>query len=87
MQTLADAGCKVFLEIGPNPVLLGLGRGCIEPDGALWLASMRSGRDDWAELLASLSQLYVHGVDVDWAGFDRDYPRHKVSLPTYPFPA
>ena len=85
MQTLADAGCKVFLEIGPNPVLLGLGRGCIEPDGALWLASMRSGRDDWAELLASLSQLYVHGVDVDWAGFDRDYPRHKVSLPTYPF--
>ena len=36
-------------------------------------------------MLASLSQLYVHGVDVDWAGFDRDYPRHKVSLPTYPF--
>jgi acyl transferase domain-containing protein len=85
MQTLADAGCKVFLEIGPNPVLLGLGRSCVEPDGALWLTSMRSGRDDWAELLNSLSQLYVHGVEVDWAGFDRDYPRHKVSLPTYPF--
>src|SRR5271166_2904560 len=85
MQTLADAGCAVFLEIGPNPVLLGLGRKCIEPEGALWLASVRSGRDDWAELLASLSQLYVHGVDVDWAGFDRDYPRHKVGLPTYPF--
>ena len=85
MQTLADAGCTVFLEIGPNPVLLGLGRSCIEPEGALWLASMRSGRDNWAELLASLSQLYVHGVDVDWAGFDRDYPRHKVSLPLYPF--
>jgi acyl transferase domain-containing protein/NADPH:quinone reductase-like Zn-dependent oxidoreductase/NAD(P)-dependent dehydrogenase (short-subunit alcohol dehydrogenase family)/acyl carrier protein len=85
MQTLADAGCKVFLEIGPNPVLLGLGKDCVEPDGALWLASMRSGRDDWAELLASLSQLYVHGVDVDWAGFDRDYSRQKLSLPTYPF--
>ena len=85
METLADAGCKVFLEIGPNPVLLGLGRSCIEPDRALWLASMRSGREDWAELLASLSQLYVHGVEVDWAGFDRDYPRQKVSLPTYPF--
>ena len=85
MQTLADAGCTVFLEIGPNPVLLGLGRSCIEPEGALWLASMRSERDNWAELLASLSQLYVHGVDVDWAGFDRDYPRHKVSLPLYPF--
>ena len=85
MQTLADAGCRLFLEIGPNPVLLGLGRDCIEPGEALWLASMRSGRDDWAELLASLSQLYAHGVDVDWAGFDRDYSRRKVSLPTYPF--
>jgi acyl transferase domain-containing protein/NADPH:quinone reductase-like Zn-dependent oxidoreductase/SAM-dependent methyltransferase/short-subunit dehydrogenase/acyl carrier protein len=85
MQTLADAGCKVFIEIGPNPVLLGLGRDCVEPEGALWLASMRSGGEDWAELLASLSQLYVRGVDIDWAGFDRDYPRHKVSLPTYPF--
>ena len=85
MQTLAAAGCQVFLEIGPNPVLLGLGRGCVEPNGALWLSSMRSNRDDWSELLASLSQLYVRGVEVDWTGFDRDYPRHKVSLPTYPF--
>jgi hypothetical protein len=85
MQTVADAGCTVFVEIGPNPVLLGLGRGYIAPEGALWLASVRSGRDDWAEMLSSLSQLYAHGVEVDWAGFDRDYPRHKVSLPTYPF--
>jgi len=27
----------------------------------------------------------VRGVEVDWAGFDRDYPRRKVVLPTYPF--
>jgi acyl transferase domain-containing protein/NADPH:quinone reductase-like Zn-dependent oxidoreductase/SAM-dependent methyltransferase len=85
MQTLADAGCTVFLEIGPNPVLLGLGRACVDPEGALWQASLRSGREDWTELLSSLGQLYVHGVNVDWAGFDRDYRRRKVSLPTYPF--
>jgi acyl transferase domain-containing protein/NADPH:quinone reductase-like Zn-dependent oxidoreductase/NAD(P)-dependent dehydrogenase (short-subunit alcohol dehydrogenase family)/SAM-dependent methyltransferase/acyl carrier protein len=85
MQTLANAGCTVFLEIGPNPVLVGLGRSCVEPEGALWLPSLRSGRDDWAELLASLSQLHVHGADVDWVGFDRDFPGRKVSLPTYPF--
>jgi acyl transferase domain-containing protein/acyl carrier protein len=85
MQTLADAGCTVFLELGPDPVLLGLGRGCIQPERALWLASLRPGRDDWAELLASLSQLFAHGAEVDWSGFDRDYPRYKVSLPTYPF--
>jgi acyl transferase domain-containing protein/NADPH:quinone reductase-like Zn-dependent oxidoreductase/NAD(P)-dependent dehydrogenase (short-subunit alcohol dehydrogenase family)/SAM-dependent methyltransferase/acyl carrier protein len=85
MQTLANAACTVFLEIGPNPVLLGLGRACVDPEGALWQASLRSGREDWTELLSSLGQLYVHGVKVDWAGFDRDYQRRKVSLPTYPF--
>jgi myxalamid-type polyketide synthase MxaB len=85
MQTLADAGCKIFLEIGPNRVLLGMGRACVEPEGAQWLGSLRAGRDDWAELLASLGQLYVSGVEIDWAGFDRDYSRRKLSLPTYPF--
>ena len=85
MQALADAGCSVFLEIGPNPVLLGLGRACVEPEGSVWQASLRSGRDDWSQLLSGVGELYVHGVEVDWAGFDRDYPRRKVSLPTYPF--
>ncbi|MCB0209450.1 MAG: SDR family NAD(P)-dependent oxidoreductase, partial [Anaerolineae bacterium] len=28
---------------------------------------------------------YVRGVEIDWAGFDRDYNRRKVVLPTYPF--
>ena len=36
-------------------------------------------------MLATLAELYVRGVPVDWAAFDRPYPRRKVSLPTYPF--
>ncbi|HUL78059.1 MAG TPA: SDR family NAD(P)-dependent oxidoreductase, partial [Vicinamibacteria bacterium] len=40
---------------------------------------------EWEQVLSSLGELYVRGVEVDWAGFDRDYPRRKVVLPTYPF--
>src|SRR5262249_40311468 len=40
---------------------------------------------DWQQLLGSLQALYVKGVEVDWSGFDRDYRRRKVVLPTYPF--
>ena len=36
-------------------------------------------------MLDSLGRLYVQGARVDWVGFDRDYERRKVSLPTYPF--
>ena len=46
---------------------------------------MRPGRDDWQTLLDSLAELYVRGAKIDWAGFDRDYPRRKTELPTYPF--
>ena len=41
--------------------------------------------DDWQQMLSSLAELYVQGVKVDWSGFDRDYARSKVVLPTYPF--
>src|SRR5947207_3443769 len=49
------------------------------------LPSVRKTRDDWKQLAESLSALYLAGVEVDWQGFDRDYRRRRVPLPTYPF--
>src|SRR5437899_4156196 len=89
MQTLKEAECTVFIEVGPKPVLLGLGAQCItaEEEGSPmhWLPSLRPGRNDWEVLLETLGQLYIHGVKVDWQGFDAPYNREKVVLPTYPF--
>ncbi|MBR8838432.1 MAG: SDR family NAD(P)-dependent oxidoreductase [Stigonema ocellatum SAG 48.90 = DSM 106950] len=51
----------------------------------LWLPSLRQGQSDWQQLLESLGELYTHGVSVNWSGFDRDYPRSRLVLPTYPF--
>ena len=85
MQALADRGCNIFLEIGPSPTLIGLGRRCLAQEELAWLPSLRPGRDDWQTLLDSQGQLYVRGAKIDWAGFDRPYARQKVSLPTYPF--
>jgi amino acid adenylation domain-containing protein/thioester reductase-like protein len=85
MQALADLGIEAFIEIGPSPVLLGMGKRCLPESAAAWLPSLRQGQDDWQTILESLGKLYVRGADVDWAGFDEGYPRHKVSLPNYPF--
>ena len=85
MRALWDQGHRVFLELGPGATLLSLARPCVPEQGALWLSSLAEDRGDWATLLESLGTLYVHGFDADWAGFDRDYPRRKVVLPTYPF--
>jgi acyl transferase domain-containing protein/SAM-dependent methyltransferase len=85
VKTLEDQGTKVFLEIGPNPVLLGMARRCLKDERQLWLPSLRSGRADWQQMLESLQALYIAGAEIDWARFDCDYPRRRVVLPTYPF--
>lgn len=86
IQTLFEKGYTAFVEIGPGSTLLSMGQRCVPEDAdLLWLPSLRKGHDDWTQLLKSLGTLYVHGTMVDWAGFDRDYPRRKLALPTYPF--
>jgi acyl transferase domain-containing protein/thioesterase domain-containing protein/acyl carrier protein len=93
METLDRLAVDVLLEIGPDTVLLGLGRNCLPDHQGLWLSTLRqslgnasdSEHDDWEQLLTSLGTLHVHGVPVNWFGFDRDYERRRVHLPTYPF--
>ncbi len=85
METLYQEGYEVFLEIGPKPILLGIGRQCLPSGVGVWLPSLGFGREDWQEMLHSLGELYVQGIKVDWLGFDRDYFHRKVILPTYPF--
>jgi acyl transferase domain-containing protein/SAM-dependent methyltransferase len=85
VKTLQEQGVKIFLEIGPNPVLLAMARRCLKDERQSWLPSLRSGREDWLQMLESLQALYTAGAEIDWARFDRDYPRRRVALPTYPF--
>jgi len=89
MQTLNETGCAMFLEVGPKPVLLGLGAQCItaEETGSPlhWLASLRQGRSDWEIVLESLATLEINGIKIDWESFHAPFAGEKVVLPTYPF--
>ncbi len=85
MVTLYDQGYRVFLEIGPSPTLLALGRRCVPEEGSLWLPSLREGWSDWTQMLESLAGLYISGVNPNWNGVDRDFAQHKLPMPTYPW--
>ena len=85
IRTLRDKGCNVFVEIGPHPVLLGLAAQGVDADKATWVATLRQGSGEWRQLIESAADLYLHDVDIDWAGFDRDYPRRKLALPARPW--
>ena len=41
METLHKQGAEIFLEIGPKPILLGMGRRCLPEDVGVWLPSLR----------------------------------------------
>ncbi|NEP49754.1 MAG: SDR family NAD(P)-dependent oxidoreductase, partial [Moorea sp. SIO3C2] len=84
MEALSELGYDCFLEIGPKPILLGMGRQCLPEGTGVWLPSLRPTVDDEQQMLSSLGQLYVCGSKVDWFGFDQ-HDRQKVALPTYPF--
>ncbi len=72
---------NLCLAICPGPTLIKIMREDEEPQ--LNPLSIYSG---WEQHLHCLAQLYVSGKHVDWAGFDHDYIRYKISnLPTYPF--
>ena len=85
MRALQRQGSGIFLEIGPRPALLGMGRECLPEGQEVWLPSLHPTRDTWKQMLQSLAKLYASGTAVDWPGLDRDAARTRVSLPTYPF--
>lgn len=82
IRTAIAEGCTIFIEVGPGTVLTGMAK---RLGATLAVSSIRRERDEWEQLLESLAALYVHGTDVDWAGFDHDYARRKIALPSYPF--
>src|SRR5574337_67778 len=86
VRTLADLGCRVLLEIGPQPVLTAAAlRAWPDPATApRAIASLRRNTADHRQITEALADVYALGQLPD---FDAVRPTHarKLDLPTYPF--
>jgi len=86
LDALYNAGFRCFLELGPHPVLCGMGRRCLSDAEIAWLPTLKRKQSDWTGTLSSLAALYQRGCAIDWAAFDRPYSYQRIhGLPTYPF--
>ncbi len=85
LEQLSAAGCDLFLEIGPAPILSGMGRNVLDDPQIGWLPSLRPGVGDWEQLLRSVGELYVRNAAIDFAAVDEAYAAGRCRLPTYPF--
>jgi acyl transferase domain-containing protein len=82
ITTLQQQGCQIFLELGLQPTWVTLADQQATATGT-WLTSLTPEQPAWRSLLHSLASLYEQGAKVDWFGFDREYLRQWVNLPTY----
>ena len=86
LKALHEAGFRCFIELGPHPVLCGMGRRCLTDENVTWLSTLKRRQSDWTGTLASLGVLYQRGSTVDWSAFDAPYGYQRLhGLPTYPF--
>ncbi|MFY1827580.1 type I polyketide synthase [Myxococcus fulvus] len=86
LEVLREEKHRTFLEVGPTPVLTGLGlRSYPDAEELSWLPSLRPSSGETAQLLTTLGALYERGFEVEWGAFDAPFERRSVTLPTYPF--
>ena len=76
IETLADY--QIVLAMGSKPIELA-------HNVEICLSSFHPELKDWQEMLSSLGELFVRGIDIDWGAFEGNYPRQRLQLPTYPF--
>jgi malonyl CoA-acyl carrier protein transacylase len=81
---LTSLGFETFLELGPAPILSGLGRQCRQ--GGVWIPSLQRGTRDRDQIVAAAARLYEQGLTPDWSAFYATAtPQQRMALPTYPF--
>ncbi|MEU3188557.1 SDR family NAD(P)-dependent oxidoreductase [Streptomyces sp. NPDC006923] len=82
---LAGLGVTAFLELGPDGVTSAMAQESLETAESVTVPALRKDRDEDTAVIAALSRLHVHGVDIDWPAVFADRGARRVELPTYAF--
>ncbi|MEU9116401.1 type I polyketide synthase [Streptomyces sp. NPDC048483] len=85
VDALAAQGYRVFVEVGPHPVLTGGLEDTLAErvPAPVVTGTLRRGQGDLQQFLSAAAALYVSGVPVDWSPHLPD--ARRVDLPPYAF--
>ena len=87
---MLDEGHRAFVEISPHPVLTVGVQETVDdvlgdPAGVVLVGSLRREEGGLERFLTSVGEVWVRGVEVDWAGVFAGSGAERVGLPTYAF--
>ncbi|GAA2997962.1 polyketide synthase [Actinokineospora diospyrosa] len=81
-----EAGARVFVEVGPEQVLLPLARAVLPEGAGRFLPTLRKRVANQTSLLTTLAELYRdEGVAVDWTAVHAGRGGRTTTIPAYPF--
>ena len=86
-QILKEPDC-VLLEVGPGQTLTNLARQCGGSGAHQTIASTHDSDNQECDLRSAITaagELWLAGVEIDWAAFYAHERRRRIPLPTYPF--
>ena len=73
----------VFIEIGAKPTLLGIAKALLKDK--TFLPTLNPKYQEWEQIVNSLQQLYIKGIQVNFSEVNKSYNARQISLPHYPF--
>lgn len=88
MDTILKLDDIILLEVGPGKSLTTLARQKKVAKSKTIVPSLpipKTGEGSYTELLSALGNLWLNGLEPDWAKFYSDQSREKLKLPTYAF--
>ena len=86
VETALDLGANVFVELGPHRTLSSMTTACAVAKGqeVVAVTSLDRRWGDLVSLAVGTGQLYVAGVEIDWAGLLGEGGR-RIALPRQPW--
>ena len=77
----------VWLEIGPEPVCLGMIRSSLEVLPGRLLSTLTAREDNYQTISGALTKAYMSGLAINWPEFHKEYTKSLklLELPTYAF--
>lgn len=85
MRNLQQKGFRLFVELGPKPILRPMAQRVLAGEDLVWLDTCRQKGHTWPNLLQTMAHLYCLGVVSDWRNFENEYSRNLITVPNYPF--
>ncbi len=85
IMCIANRGAHNFIEVGPSPHLIALGKSAVDADEHRWVATLSAKSDAINSLRQALGDLYLCGLELNWQAVHKGIQGQTLPLPFYPF--